>query len=666
MTINEGHRSRITAPGKKISDKLVLISIALFIPTLGYSQESRLSVSTSTLIEELAADEAGEENIQQLTERISELIDDPVNLNFADENEISRLFFLTEFQVKALVDYIKTTGKIFSVFEIANIPGFDRETAETLIPFIILVPESVIKVKRRPSCTFLSSIILKPGEADTVSEGTPIKYLGKLKVSAGNIKGGLTMEKDNGEMFFPGKHSYPDFISGYMSYTGNGLVRNIVIGDFSSRFGMGSNLNTTSRNGLSLTSPSLVSGTSGFRGYNSADENSFCRGFAGTFGLRRFSLSMFYSENRVDATLTENLDSITSFYTGGTHNTPTFLLKKDAVKITTTGADLAINLEKIRMGILFTEDKLSLPVRRSDEVEKLYSFKGSENSLLSFYYKASLKKILFFGESTVNRELNVAMTNGLSMRISGRLIINLISGSITPGYSSLHGRSPVTGSSGWNEKSLYGNFSFEASKNLFINGGCLFVKYPWLKYNCSSPSEAVKQEVNIKYLPSDQLAFEGTYSFRRSNEDGNEENRIPSLIELRSSHFRGSFRYSPSEFFYTTTRIDYKRSSPGRKEGFAFIQDISGTFRKIPLTIWYRLSLFSAAEWETRIYAYENDLLYSYNVPALYGNGSRSSIMLKYKARNCEIRLKYGTMLKLAEGEVNNDQDLRVQVKMVF
>ena len=69
--------------------------------------------------------------------RLNALAEDPVPINSGDESELTRLFFLNEFQIKSIKDYVTTTGRIVSPYEIALIPGFDRQTAEIMTPFIV-------------------------------------------------------------------------------------------------------------------------------------------------------------------------------------------------------------------------------------------------------------------------------------------------------------------------------------------------------------------------------------------------------------------------------------------------------------------------------------------------------------------------------------------------
>ena len=71
-----------------------------------------------------------------------------------------------------------------------------------------------------------------------------------------------------------------------MAYNGKGFIKRIIIGDFSARFGQGTNINTGMRMGLSLTSPGYMSAGNEIRPYTSTDENNFFRGMASEFSFK--------------------------------------------------------------------------------------------------------------------------------------------------------------------------------------------------------------------------------------------------------------------------------------------------------------------------------------------------------------------------------------------
>jgi hypothetical protein len=242
---------------KKLIPLIILISVSF----VAYSQNEKSSDEIIEIAEELAAGENDQEAISTYIEQLHELTENPVKINSADESEISRLFFLSDFQVKALTDYISRSGNVVSVFEIASIPGFDRQTAEMMIPFTDLSKNNISTSDTvRFRSALLSNFIIRPGEKDTSELGSSYKLLSKYRFTAGRLSGGFTSEKDQGEKLF-------DFVSGYLAFSGKGVIKKIIAGDFSARFGQGTGINTGIRTGLSLTAPGYMAARNEIRPY---------------------------------------------------------------------------------------------------------------------------------------------------------------------------------------------------------------------------------------------------------------------------------------------------------------------------------------------------------------------------------------------------------------
>ena len=177
-----------------------------------FSQETKLSESIISIAEELAADDSDPEAVSIYIERLNELAENRVHVNSSAEDELSRLFFLSDFQVKALTDYAHSSGRIVSVYELATIPGFDKETVEMIIPFITLDYKPLNDSdSARWRNSIISNLSIRPFITDTSLLGSNWKSLTKYKFSAGVFSGGLTMEKDPGEKFLPEILRLPTF-----------------------------------------------------------------------------------------------------------------------------------------------------------------------------------------------------------------------------------------------------------------------------------------------------------------------------------------------------------------------------------------------------------------------------------------------------------------------
>ncbi|MDP3003560.1 MAG: helix-hairpin-helix domain-containing protein [Bacteroidales bacterium] len=654
--------------------KFLLILFLLFLSFWSFSQETNLSEVVINIAEELAADDSDPEAAVTYIERLYELAENPVKINSAGENEISRLFFLSDFQAKALTDYAHSSGRIISVYELINIPGFDKETAEMMIPFITLDSKTTVNSDsvhwRNTSITNLS---IRSGNDDTTSLGSTWKILTKYKFTAGGFSGGFTAEKDPGEKFFSANPPLPDFLSANLTYIGSGLIRRLIVGDYSARFGQGTNINTGIRTGLSLTAPGYMSASDEIKPYTSTDENNFFRGVAAEFSYENLGLTLFYSKNYSDATLGSlsgsSKDYIENFYLAGIHNTSSLLQKKDAIYELAYGINLSYNFNNVRVGFTWSGDRFSLPVKMTgnDPVD-IFDFEGDRNNLYTFSYNGLIKRILLYGEFSTNEYKKYAIIQGLSFRPSDRLTINFIFRNYSAGYISFHGKGPGAGSATGNDQGILGNFTFEAAKHLFISGGCDIQKFQWLKYRCSSPSSAMRQEIRVRFTPTETLTIDASYNNRFSMVDNTEANGIPEQKQIITKSIKGSVRYSPYENLTLGTRIDYKVVDPSGSKGMLLLQDMVYRFRQLPVTLWFRYCIFQTDDWDSRLYTYENDLLYSFSIPALSGEGSRSYIMAKWDIVDfAEIRVKYGLTSLIESGtSTKNNKELKIQFKIQF
>jgi len=116
-----------------------------------------------------------------------------------------------------------------------------------------------------------------------------------------------------------------------------------------------------------------------------------------------------------------------------------------------------------------------------------------------------------------------------------------------------------------------------------------------------------------------------------------------------------------------TTRASASFIHPSQERGYLLGQDFSWSFRRVPLKLWFRYALCSTGGWDSRLYAWENDLLSSFSIPALYGEMARSFLMLSWKpAEFIEARVKYG----YTDGRNNSSggmkQELKGQIKIEF
>ena len=638
-----------------------------------FSQERSLPESIRDLAEELAAADAGQEASASYLDRLYDLAENPVRINTGTSEEISRLFFLSDFQVKALADYVRTTGRIVSMNELQYIPGFDKAAAAMAIPFCRLDddgPEIPDTIKLRNS--LLTNVTTRFQRKDPTDLGSQWRILTKYKFMAGSFTGGFTAEKDPGEKYFRPGTVRPDFFSANLAYSGQGIIRKLIVGDFSARSGQGTNVNTGISTGISLTSQSYMSATNELKPYTSSDENNFFRGIGAMLAFRSLEMCVFRSENKIDATVapgTSGSPVISGFYSSGLHNTTSLLRKEDTATEYSTGVNFAYNNRFFKTGFTWSHTRFSLPVVNDPgSPEELFDFSGKNNNIFSVYYNCFIKKILCYGELSANDFGRYAIVQGISVKPSDRLTTGFLFTGFSKGYTAFHGKGPGGLSAADAMRCYLGNFTFEAARHFFISGGVCVQHYPWLKYRSSSPSTSVRREIRLKYLPSDRTSIDMLYSFRSTQADDNTAPGVAVPDLTTSSWVKFAARYAVTDNLTLNTRLDFRRVNPSGSRGMLIAGDANYRIKTFPLTIWARVCIFRTGDYDSRIYTWENDLLYTFTIPSLSGDGSRLYAMAGWKpGKKTEIRVKYAILDQYTEnGSWSETGEVRLQLKLII
>ena len=87
--------------------------------------------------------------------------------------------------------------------------------------------------------------------------------------------------------------------------------------------------------------------------------------------------------------------------------------------------------------------------------------------------------------------------------------------------------------------------------------------------------------------------------------------------------------------------------------GYLIYQDIIYKPAVIPLDLSARFAVFNTDDFDTRLYAYENDVLYSFSVPAYFYQGMRFYLQAKY-----DIIPGLGVWFRIAQSYYLNRQTI--------
>jgi len=587
------------------------------------------------------------------------------DLNLAGEEDLLGTACLTHFQVRSLLDYRERYGMFFSWQEIPLIPGFGSQEIELLSLFFYIGTGEVFTKHTFDDClrdsrrtlwlqtrtVFPRSIEYSPITAQEYALRPNSRYLGipwyrYYKFSSelpGRFLWGLTAESD------PGERSPADFFSFHVQWKGDGWLKNVTAGDFRARFGQGLLL----WNGLSFGQTLSASGLSQremfFTPYTSRDENSFFRGAGLTAEWGSWSVSLLGSLRRLDARVIP--EGFTSLVTTGYHRTPLELEKKNSLLSYAAGLNISRRGKQWKAGITF----LGYGYERPNARDTLYYNRAQSRDVpfggLSIDFSARLPDWRFFSEIAADFAAATAMLTGVIKYWDNGLEAGLLFRNFAAGYTAAYGMACGRNSTSSNELSIQFVMNAPVKKALELTVSAYVFKFPAPRYLCHAPSYGWDGRMQLK-RKNNLILLRQQRSFSDEGRQDKFSLRIQSTAAI-------------NDRFQLSGRVDgLYLMKTGEKSEFAWAVCTDLKYSGAD-NIWYttfRVGYFASPSWDSRIYIYETDVQNGFSVPALYGYGWRSYLLLRYRPlQNLDLWIRAACTLS---GECKTE--LKIQLKWRF
>ena len=668
---------------------MILMVLILFNSRV-YSQEDQFQWK-GDWADDIDSRVENENGYKILAEERDETRQRPVDLNSATNEEINCIPYLNALQRKNLSDYLKTYGEIFSVYELISVSGFDSALLLRIMPYIRfnavshsppLTLKNLFKYSRNQLLVRVSTSVPRSNgyaitgdgvgaEAVSTYPGNPYGFSLRYTYTFGErLSIGFSGDKDPGEQFFKGGQKYGmDYYSGYLCYSGKRILKRLIIGNFRAGWGLGLTFNTGGAIGMYPGFNQEFSVAGGIRPTQTVSESGVLRGVAVSLGTGRLTFNGIFSLRRRDATVTVS-DSVTgraegfsSFVETGYHRTIAELDKKGRVQEMLYGGNLSLRGNFFSVGVSGYSVKLSANLQPRPDLYNMYTFSGSENFVLGADINLFYRFMRFSGEVSRSRNGSMAFLAGVSINPDPRFSAVLLYRNYPPGYQNLYSGGFGQNSSNSNERGWYlsmaGNLPLHLTLNVFAD----FCYYPWAKYLLNRPSGGTELGAQLLWQLNKSLNFMVRCTYSASGSSATDQ---PEMVLSRGRAYVGDLRFNINwlvkESLYLQSRIEIKRSGSGSNQGqygWLLFQDVCLNPAQSRFKIVFRYSVFDCPLYETRIWAYEPDMLYAYSMPVFYGKGSRICALIKfYPGKHFVFYLK-SALTKFTNREVigsGNDQ----------
>ncbi|WP_256011541.1 helix-hairpin-helix domain-containing protein [Desertivirga xinjiangensis] len=662
-------------------------------------------VETDDVVEmiiESMTEAAGEDfDYTELTERLNFYRKNPIDLNGAERETLQELIFLSPLQIDQILRHRNETGKLLDLLELQTIDGLDAQTIRRLLPFVFLpgnnTPgnlslKNLVREGRNDLFVTVSQVLQKQQGYVIPEDKTKAYYLGsrqrfltRYRYHYGqNLSAALTMEKDAGERFISAKkiHGF-DFFSGNLSYKTGGRIKKVVAGDYSLQFGQGLSLWSGLGFGKGAAVSSVAKNAVGLKAYTSTNEALFLRGLASTIQFGTIELTPFLSGRRVDGGLSESEGSgdeeVTSLVQTGLHRTSSENKKRRNTSHFLYGANILYSKRSLRIGALAYHNRFSSAFGSAKQAYDLYRFTGRSLNNFSTYYNSSWKNIYFFGELAYSAGGSVAVINGAISSLTPKVALVLVHRNYAKDYYSFFNQALAEGSSAVNEKGFYSGLVVTPGRKYEISVYADLFRFPWLRYRVDSPSWGYEMFSQIGYAPSKKFKLSIRYKFENKQENENIPNPINFLEQVAKKAYRLELNYKISEQCQLRNRaevISYQKAEQKREYGFLLFQDVIYKPLQSRVSANIRFAVFETESYNARIYANENDVLYSFSAPAHYNRGLRYYANLRYRVcKGIDMWFRYaktsysdlqeiGSGLERIAG--NNKSDVKLQLRFQF
>ncbi len=683
---------------KYLHSLILVIGLSFGFSIHVHSQDSESKrQQVERAIERVIADldpEDSEQQIIQLVELLEDLASNPLNINRTGINQLAGIPGLSFSQAQSIVYYRENIKPFERIEELQQVEGIGAVTLEQIKPFLtvggrldrgrdLYFNRRYWTSNSRTEALSRVQTVLEDREGfsrpDTLGGyiGSPLKFNHRYRYRSDRLSLNLTQDKDPGEPV-NGLTGF-DYTSWHFAVNETGLLQNLVIGDYRVSYGQGLIL----WNGGAFGKSSQIVGSAarndpGIRPYTSSQEMNAFRGMAATVG-RDLQISGFYSDRRRTASETDE-QSVRFPTQSALHRTLNERDRRLNLGQETYGGRIRYQFNKGIVGASGFRNSFDRPVVRGTQSYQIYQFEGRHLTAYSLDYRFSAGPILLFGEGARTGNGGTGIISGTEFRMMNGTDLAVAYRNYSADFQSIFGSGFGEQSSTQNEEGFYIGLQQSVGDHILIRSYMDQFKTHSARFRNHRPTAGHDWLTRIEYFPNADLNLYAQYRFKKQEQEVDYTDdfgrNIRQMSHLLRSNARFQAEYQVLPSIRLRTRLDFVKAQEtiaNPSYGMLLFQDL----RLIPssdLTIDFRITLFDTDDFNSRVFQFENDLLYVMSNAMLFDQGQRTYVVVRYQpASRVSIWMKAATTVYenkptigsgLDEIQGNRRSDLGVQIRL--
>ena len=554
----------------------IIIILCCFLCGYAVAQTMHLEDILDDIYSQLA--ETGEAPMEDLQETLTEIAAHPINLNHTSPEELQRLRFLNDEQIDAILLY-QYKHPFQSIYELQLIPELQDYDIRNLLPFVqVETADEERKLYFREVFHYAKHELTLRADARNCENLFPDPYYGKLRYRFNynnRVQFGLTACR-------PTSTPWKEMLyGGFVQLSDIGHFKSIVAGDYQASFGQGLVVGSPFHFGKSSYIRSTATQPEGLRKYTSVsnDYQAF-RGVGATARIRWADISTFYSARR----------------------------QRDSTWHHTMGINITGRWKQMKIGIT--------------ALENLYSDTTlMPQAVVGLNVRYNIGRVDIWGELATTQGEHWGIGTIVGARYVPVSGVNLLA--IYRYYSEYYNN----------------RYAYSLSEHSRLNdemGGYVGAEINRLrKWRFSVYADGFRGGYDTwaqaDFLLSDIYGMNWRMRARRQSGRDTYAFRYQFTCELPQWRFRTQLDANMVKSDTYKGKTDAFDAAHGWGHGFSVSQDVEYRLERVPIVLQMRVQAFDARLWYNRIYAYENDVLYAYSFPNVYGAGGRLYVNARYR-----------------------------------
>ena len=568
----------------------IVIALVLCCVSMIYSQSFSLEDILEDIYNELS--EEGEVPLEEVQEELLELASYPINLNQTTADELSKLRFLSDEQIDAILLY-QYQHPFQDIYELQLIDCLKDYEIRNMLPFVEVKPTPYPSLKLGEKMYFREVVHYAKHEMTLRTDARNIEdfegdpMYGKLRYRfnyRNRVQAGVTamMAAGDGRLAMGDRWDY----GGYIQLKDIGPMKTVVAGNYQASFGYGLVVGSPFKRGKSAYIQSTATTDEGLKKYSSVgDSYNYFHGVGATAKVSSWAdVSAFYSLRRGKEEAWQHV-----------------------VGVNATG-----RWKRLKVGVTAVEEIEATSSQFRERSQANYSLEEKRREakgVMGVNARWNQGKVDIWGEVATSHgnKWGVGVITGVRYRPISDMNLLAIYRYYSPEFDN-----------------VYANSLCSWSRMKDEHGGYLGVEYNRLKnWQLSAFGDVWKTGfetmAQADFIPQKNYRMHTRFRVKRKDEKDTYSLRWNMVYEFGQWKMKtqadGNMVQAEGEWTY----------------GWSVLQDVEYRFADVPIVLQLRAQAFDAREWNNRVYIYENDVLYAYAIPFVYGLGGRFWLNARYK-----------------------------------